>query len=249
MKSSKPNLLYTFNIVTGLASILSAFYLLFSNSTNAIIALSAFCLFLLVSLLTLIYGIKEFIKKENQYDHIKVSSFTSFETFDQTHYAFETYRVIQSKRLILTRVTQRFKWTGSKMPLLSSNLQTITKIKEEGKDDYDSAELKLQAPLLYNQTTTIHFKAEMDDFDNISQPHLDYKVDKPINIIHYRVILRHKDSSFKTPATLKRMPINSKGPSTYEEFGSIPFDAVSKSYNYDLINPEVGYYYRIEWIK
>lgn len=89
----------------------------------------------------------------------------------------------------------------------------------------------------------------MDDFDNISQPHLDYKVDKPINIIHYRVILRHKDSSFKTPATLKRMPINSKGPSTYEEFGSIPFDAVSKSYNYDLINPEVGYYYRIEWIK
>ena len=246
----RDNVLFYFNIVAGVASIVSVIYIAFADETKAIIALLCFCLFLLASLIALICGISKYIERENMSDNKKVSVFTTFETIDSSHCQFETYRVIQAKRLILTSITQSFKWTGARLPQLSSRLQTISDVKQKDATEYDTAVLKFKHPLRYNETTTIHFKAEMDDYDSpMVQPHLDYRVDSDINIIHFRVILRHKKSTFKSAAKLLRMPTESANPAHYEEIGSVVFDVASKSYNYHLTHPDVGYYYRIQWEK
>lgn len=201
MRFLKNNLQMMFNGFAGFASIIGLICLAFSHQTNAIIALSFFCISLLILLISILLAIHSFIKKENENNHIKVSVFTKFETIDTTHSIFETYRVIQSKRLVLTEIEQMFKWSGSRWPKVSSKFQEVKDIIIE-KQDYDRAILKFKRPLLYNETGVVHFRAETDDFDNTAKPHLDYRVEAPINIIHYRVVLKHKPSNFKTPAKI-----------------------------------------------
>lgn len=248
MRFLKNNLQTIFNGLAGFASIIGLIILAFSNQTNAIIALSFFCAALIVLLISILYAIHCFIKKENENNHIKVSVFTKFETIDNTHSIFETYRVIQSKRLVLTEINQMFKWSGSRLPKVSSKFQEVKDVITE-KQDYDKAILRFKRPLLYNETGVVHFRAETDDFDNKAKPHLDYKVAAPINIIHYRVILKHKNSEFNAPAKILRKPIYSKHPADYEEIGSVTFDERAKSYEYYLTNPEIGYFYRLQWEK
>lgn len=60
------NLLKAFNIIAGFASIVSMFYLLFTDEVNGKIALFAFCFFLLFACISLIYGINQFIKKKTK---------------------------------------------------------------------------------------------------------------------------------------------------------------------------------------
>lgn len=237
-----------FNIVAGCASIIGVLYLFFTDKENSIIALSAFCLFLLFVIASLWFAILKLIKKENPEDYKKITVFTSYETTDGIHGVYEVFKVIQSKRLILQQVDHNFKWTGSKRPEVSSELQEIKQLVESGGNDYDKAVLLLKRPLGFNETGTIHFKALTDDYDGMAQPHLDFKVSNSIDVIHFRVTLKHKEDVRK-PAKLLKKPIDSKAPTDYVQYGSVTFDVLSKSYQYYLTNPEIGYYYRLEWEK
>ena len=89
----------------------------------------------------------------------------------------------------------------------------------------------------------------MDDVDNTAQPHLDVKVEEPISVIDFRVILAYKDSDFSDKARFMRKPINSGVPTDYQVLETVTFNSYSKSYEYVLTNPEVGYFYRLEWVK
>lgn len=68
------------------------------------------------------------------------------------HITHKTYRVIQSKRIILTEVEQNFKWSGSQMPVITSRLQEVVNVISNNRDTYDQAILKLKKPLLFNET-------------------------------------------------------------------------------------------------
>lgn len=248
MRFLKRNLLLIFNSIAGIASIVGIVILAFSNATNTVIALSFFCGCLLVLLISIVWAIYSFVKQGNENNHLKVSVFTKFEALDKTHSIFETYRVIQSKRIILSDIDQNFKWSGSKLPEVSSKFQEVKNIITNDQD-YDKAILTFKRPLLYNETGVVHFKAETDDYDGKAKPHLDYRVDSFINIIHYRVILKYKNDDFHQPAKVLRKPINCKTPTDYTEIGSITFDERAKCYEYYLISPEPGYFYRIQWEK
>lgn len=248
MRFLKRNLLFIFNAAAGLASIIGIVILAFSNKTNAIIALTFFCICLVVLLISTIWGIYTFVKRGNENNHLKVSVFTKFEALDHTHSIFETYRVIQSKRVILTEIDQKFKWSGSKLPDVSSKFQEVKDV-ITNQNDYDKAILTFKRPLLYNETGVVHFRAETDDYDGKAKPHLDYRVESNINIIHFRVILKYKEDNFHQPAKVLKRPINCKTPSDYTEIGSISFDERAKCYEYYLINPKPGYFYRIQWEK
>ena len=248
MRFIRTKLISVFHWIAGFASIIGVFLFIFSDSTNAIIALSFLFLSITIILAIVIHAITSFIRKENEADHIKSSVFTTFETINDTQSIFETYRVIQSKRLILSEIDQNFKWTGSKPPSISSKLQHVKRTIENN-EDYDKAILVFPKPLLYNEMGVTHFRAELDDLDKAAKPHLDYRVDSLISIIHYRVILKHKPKDFNAPAKILRKPINSKNPVDYKAIGSVDFDQKSMSYTYHLTNPTVGYYYRLEWEK
>lgn len=243
------NWVVVLGLVGSIASIVGLLIFCFSDTVNAIIALSFFCICLLVILVAVISVLFSFVKKGHNLPFDKVSAFTKYETSDGVHIVNETDRVIQSKRVILTQVEQYFKWSGSRMPVITSRLQDVKDVVSADGNNYDCAILKLKRPLVFNETGVIHFHAQMDDVDSVSGPYLDFKVDMPINIIHYRVILKHKPDSYNVPAKFLRRKINSAVPSKYEPICSVEFDKNSKSYEYHLISPDAGYFYRIEWEK
>jgi Na+-transporting methylmalonyl-CoA/oxaloacetate decarboxylase gamma subunit len=238
-----------FNIVAGSASIFSVAFLLLTDRVNGMIALIAFCIFLLFLLILVTTAIFRLIRQENPEEYKKIAAFTSYEAVDEAHGVFEVFKVIQSKRLILQQVEHNFKWTGTKRPVISSELQEIKQLVMSDNKDYDKALLRLKRPLGFNESCTIHFKALTDDFDGMAQPHLDFKVNSAMNVIHFRVTLKNKGCDYCKAAKILKKPIESNAPLGYEQYGSIPFDMQSKSYQYCLTDPEIGYFYRLEWEK
>ena len=238
-----------FNLAAGIASIISVFYLLFKDKTNGIIAVIAFVLFLISIIVLLWVTINKLIKTDYPQDYKKIIVFVSYETEDGVKGKFEVFKVIQAKKLVLDRVEHCYKWSGSKEPTISSDLQEIREKIPSSSDDYDKAILVLKKPLAYNETGTIHFKADTDDVDRKALPYLDHKVDTEMNAISFRVTLKYKDNNYAKPAKLLKKPIKSNSPVGYKEIRSVAFDKESKSYQYNLLNPEIGYFYRLEWEK
>ena len=238
-----------FNVIAGVCSIIGVIVLIFSNYVNSIIALSCLICFLILLLVLVLETVRRFIKNSHVEPYEKVSVFMKFETSDSTHSIFEMYRVIQAKRIVLTEVEQYFKWSGTKLPKVTSKAQAVKNVINYDTNTYDKAILVLKNPLLFNETGVLHFHAELDDYDGKAIPCLEHKVDMPVNIIHFRIILRHKNDDFDVPAKLMRRKIDSCNIAVFETLESISFDKRSKSYEYHLISPEVGYFYRIEWEK
>lgn len=235
--------------IGSIASIAGLFLFCFSSTISIIIALSYFCVCLTIILTAILFILFSFIKGSHKFPYEKISAFTKYETSDGVHITNETYRVIQVKRILLTEVEQNFKWTGSKRPEITSGLQTTSPPVFNDKNTYDKVTLKLKKPMMFNETGVLHFHARMDDVDGVAEPFLSFRVDMPINIIHYTIILKYKPDNYDIPAKLLRMKIDSDLSPRYETMLSIPFDNDSKSYEYHLISPEVGYFYRIEWEK
>ena len=248
--NAKENLLFWLAILSGLFSIASFFVALSSDQGMVIIMLIAFIVFLVAILCSVWYAIHKIVHKEFDREFMKLSFFTKYEYIDKTHIIYDGYRLIQSKRAFLSNIKWAFKWTGTKQPIISSSLQNCDgKIIENTSNDYDHVVLKFKKALSYNESAVVHFHANMDDVDNTAQPHLDVKVEEPISVVDFRVILAYKDTNFSERARFMRKPINSGIPSNYQVLETVTFNPNSKSYEHVLTNPEVGYFYRLEWEK
>lgn len=162
----------------------------------------------------------------------------------------DTYRVIQCKRLFLTEIRFNFKWTGKKMPKLSSCAQTIENIhhNEDG-NKWDDAIVKFQNPLRYNECTVVNIKTENDDYDNTAQPWLNCKLSAPIDMLDFRIMLSYKPNGYSKPAIFERKKIDSEIDGDYEYMESIEFDTGNKQYSFCKVNPNPGFVYRLRWEK
>lgn len=230
------------------ASIVGGILSLCSTSISSVVVLGCLCVFLLSVLILNIYGVFQFIKKENGKPYKKISIFATFETCNDTHSKYETYRVIQSKRLALTYFDHEFKWSGTKQPIISSDIQIKGKYTPKDATEYDVVRLHFKKPLIFNDTATVHFRAELDDVDHVAKPYLEFKVDTPINLILYKIILKNKPADFNESATLYKKPIDARI-GVYESVCTVSFDPITKTYQYPLIDPTVGYFYKLEWKK
>ena len=222
-----------------------------SNNTAIIISLSAFVLFLIAILIKIFLVINKYVEVKNPKGYLKNSTFVKYSTNDGRKIFYQVYRNIQCKKPILTEYEYGYKWSGTRPPKISSTMQEIGAIVGANKDghEYDKVVLKFKTPILYNQMATVNFNAELDDSDNKSLPHVENKVEDHIQIIHIRIELKHKKASFNKPAKLLKRAISSDVSEDFVEVESIPFDRGTKSYEYHLINPEIGYFYRIRWEK
>lgn len=117
-----------FNVVAGCASVLGVVYLFFTDKEIGVLALTFFSIFLLGVLIAVWVGVIKMIKKEYNEEYKKITSFTSYETNDGVHGVYEVFKVIQSKRVFLQHVDHNFKWSGSRMPMISSELQEIKQV-------------------------------------------------------------------------------------------------------------------------
>lgn len=246
-----PKVLLWFNVVAGISSIIGVILSVFKDEVGAYIALISFIVFLVAVIVLLSYWIFYVVRQELPEDYIRLSVFSSYETSNGTNGVYERYRMIQVKRLALSSIYFQFKWTGRKTPIIKSDLQIVEGDPINGGNDYNQYD-KIKfvfkgRPLLFNETAMVHFRAEVDDIDHSAIPMDCYKVETFTPLIHFRATLRHKPNDYYVPAKLQKCRIGDNVLTDFQDIRTIPFDVSTKSYQYDLINPEVGYYYRILW--
>lgn len=240
-------------IYAGLASFCSiaGFVLLFiHNKTACIIALVVFC----IGLIVLIYGILKAINKlildNSDREYRGISSFYVYQSNNGRKSTFEVYRLIQCKRLFLTEIPYKFKWTGTKLPKLTSNAQVIENIQHiEDKNKWDGARIKFGRPLRYNECTVVNVKIDNDDFDGAAKPWISCCLEKPLEMMLFRVMLSYKPNGYDVPAIFERKKIDTEIDGEYEYIESVEFNTGNKLYSFCKPNPEPGYIYRLRWEK
>lgn len=233
-----------FYFLTSLASLV-AFFVLFGSDKDKVLWSFIFFNFLLLVLVgTLIYTVLKLLRSSTS-DFESKSTFIKYETLDGNAITYDVYKLIQCKRPILSEYEYNFKWSGTHLPIISSGLQCVKNVLDsKNPSNYDKAILKFKKPLSFNESCVVNFKAEIDDTDRESQTYISNRILRPVEIIHYRIVLRYKEES--SNAVLERRKINSASQS-FEKIKEIPFDKSSKAYEYALLNPDLGYVYRIAW--
>ncbi|MFN0050318.1 MAG: hypothetical protein ACKVOU_14435 [Cytophagales bacterium] len=242
MKFFKEHLLSSFFFLSALASIISLFFPIFQSNQLATIALLFFVATLIILLFKLILGINEFTETSYPEDYSTNSSFIKYSTFDGIRISYEVYKSIQCKRLYKTYYEYDFKWSGKNEPKISSKLQNFKKTIKNNEIGLDKAILEYPEPLYFNQSAIIHFLAELNDPDQVSKPYVCVKIDYKINILHFRIELKHRNNiQYK----IERRKIDIQVAAEYELLEK--FNVEGNSFEYHLINPEIGYFYRIVW--
>ena len=158
------------------------------------------------------------------------------------------YRLIQCKRLFLTQIPYTFKWTGSRMPKISSNAQTIERIQHyDDENKWDDATIKFNRPLRYNECAVVNVKTENDDHELVAKTWISCKLESPIEMMLFRVMLSYKPDDYKEPAIFERKQIGTDVDSEYKYLEEIKFNNGNKQYSYCAVNPEPGFIYRLRW--
>ena len=240
----------TYTGFASLCSIVGLMLIFINNNTACIIALFVFC----IGFIVLIYGILKAINKmvldnsEKEYKSIATSYI--YQSKDGKKSTLDTYRMIQCKRLFLTEIHFNFKWTGSKMPKLSSDIQTIENVRHnQDSNKWDDAVVKFDRPLRYNECTVMNIKSENDDIDNTAKPWLSCKLSTPIDMINYQIMLSYKQEGYRQPAIFERKKIDTDVDGDFEYIERVEFDTGNKIYRFSKVNPEPGYIYRLRWEK
>lgn len=121
------------------------------------------------------------------------------------------------------------------------------KQKNDGEDTI--VELGFRETRYYNDTEIVHVEMQLDDSDQASQTFLGARVDHPMRLIHFRVELLHfcKPAHMAQKAILERRLMTANSSAQFSVCASVDFDQVSKAYEYLLVYPEPGYFYRLRW--
>lgn len=236
----------TFYFLAALASLVG-FFVVFINDKDKIFWSFVFFNFLLLVLIgSSIYTILRLLNKSTS-DFESKSTFVKYETLDGHNISYEVYKLIQCKRPILSEYNYSFKWSGTNQPKINSDLQTVIDVMDfNNPSNYDKAILKFEKPLIFNESCVIHFKADLDDADKQSGTYVSNRIIRPVDVIHYRILLRHKDDN--PNAIIERKKIDAVT-QDFNKVREVPFDKTSKSYEHPLLNPDLGYIYRISWIR
>jgi len=190
------------------------------------------------------------LKQNSPEPYERISSFYEFRSDDGQKSTFELYRLIQSKRVLLTHIEYKFKWSGSKKPAISSNSQNLGPIVDShDTNTWDKCDIYFKRPLTYNESTVVHIKTENDDYDGKAEPYISTKLDSPIKIMQYKVLLSYKPADYTQKALFERKRIDADVDAKWEYIDSISFDSKYKQYQYVAVDPEPGYIYRILWEK
>lgn len=241
----------TLGIICQVSSVIGLIVVFIDKSWAVYVALSFICL----SLISFIFAFVCLVSKrfETKYPEgfKRVASFCFYRTEDCKNITCTTKRIIQSKSLCLSEIDHQYKWTGIKLPEVTAGKHTVvSKVVANSTGDYDFsvAKVKLAEPLLYDESSVICIDTVVNDSDQVSKPFLGTKVEYPVGHLVFSILLGYKPDSFAEPATLQRKKLKCDL-AEFEFVEEIPFDAKHKRYYAEYENPEIGYLYKIEWIR
>lgn len=181
-----------FAFAASACSIIGLIIVVLSDKEATLIALATLCLCIILILIGIMLAIKKILNQNYGKEYKGISSFYVYQTDDGEKSTFETYRLIQCKRMFLSQIEYKFKWSGSIMPKIWSNSQIVDNIvHHEDPQQWDSAILKFKKPLTYNESTVVHIKTENDDHDGTAKPYIYCRLESPIDIMQFRVLLAY----------------------------------------------------------
>lgn len=232
-----------FSFIASAASIIGLI-ITFSSSKNAvIIALITFILFLSIILIRFLLLVSTFLLHKTEDGSHRFATYIRYSTEDGRFISYEVHKYLQCKTMLMDNHIHKYHWTGSSVPNITSDLQEISNTKKiDG--DFDEVTLKFKKPLMYNDFCVVHIKMDIDDSSKKSQPFCETSVKEPVQLISFRIELRHLNISHNAKVTYRK---------TNAKFGepffikSIPFDKSSHSYEHIIHNPDMGYTYTIDW--
>ena len=250
MKPILGNIWKWVTVCASLSSIVGLLIVFLSDGKAVTLALITFCLVLLIILVGVCVTLSKLIKQNYPDPYQRISSFYEFRSDDGQKSVFEMYRLIQSKRVLLTHIDYKFKWSGSKVPKLSSNSQILGNISNsKDPNSWDTCKIQFKTPLTYNESTVLHIRTDNDDYDGRAEPYISTRLDTPIKIMQYKVLLSYKPDDYKEKAIFERKQISSEVDSSWTYIDSVPFEPDYKQYQYVVVDPEPGFIYRIRWTK
>ncbi|HEV2150574.1 MAG TPA: hypothetical protein VGR37_24455 [Longimicrobiaceae bacterium] len=233
--------------IAALASIIGLIVVFIVDQWAALIALCAIIIFLSATLWKIYQVLNSFVAVRYPAGYSSVSTFIRYSTSDGNRLRYEVYKYIQCRQPLMTRFDYEFKWSGTHPPALASDFQRVGEITPGDVGGYDKVCLEFPTPLRYNQAALIHLAMNLDDADRKSEPFISTRVSEPLQLLQWRVELRHTGKGYKKTARVLKQRLDSKFSPRAVQIGTVPFDPVSKSFEYHISNPEPGYHYRLEW--
>lgn len=199
---------------------------------------------------------REVIEKADKYlilnhsgDYKKFTYCGCFTSDDGCKGRFDVTRVIQSKRPELVEYKERFKWHGKGYPKISGNhkhdIDNIVKSNDPG--IFDEMRIVFDNPLSFNESTVLRTSYEGNYHD--CSPVFCIPVKEPIQLIQFRISLGFKNKGNVSPAKLEKRRIGQNVSGQMTLVSEISFDKQHRTYEYELLNPDVGYEYRLSWDK
>ena len=234
------------NTIITIITLLAFVAIFIKDSNYAFLSLIFFAVFLLIILGRIYYVTEKFLHQKNPQGVEKLYTSVKYFTRDGIMIEYEIKKIIQCKQIIMDKHEHEYFWTGSKPPIISSESMRYEKT-VEGENGFKKAVFKYKEPLLFNAGFVAHIKMELDDSDKTSNTHIGQAVKEKLQLISFNVQLLYKKGNVPD-AKLSRRLINTPN-HPYETIKAVPFQNKTLSYEYDLYNPEVGYIYKIEWVR
>jgi len=234
-----------FSLVASIASIIGLIIVFVPNKNQDLIALLAFIIFLLIIIVKFFFVAQKFLQQHTESGYRKFATYVRFSTEDGKHISYVIQKYIQCKTLVMDEHVHEFSWTGSHAPIISSTQQEFKELQRTGDGHYDKAIFKFKTPLSYNDFAIVDIKMDLDDSDKKAKPFCAQRVTEKIQLLSLRIELKNVSKIHN--ARIMRKKINTPLDQEYKAVDFVPFDTHSRSYEYNLYNPEVGYSYKIDW--
>lgn len=236
-----------FNFIAGAASVIGLGVVFVRSSTALIIALVSFILFLIALFFRFVWVTEQFLKNKSENGYDKLATIVKYRTEDRRLISYDIQKYIQCKQVLMDEHVHQYHWTGTSHPVIQSDTMNFVCIKD-GDDGYKKAVLKFKTPLIYNSFFIVHINMKIDDSDGKSKPYISIRVTEKTQLLTFSVELFYKTGRRIPDARISRKKL-SDVPADFEFITNVPFNKKTLSYNWEVYDPEVGYAYKIDWIK
>ena len=235
-----------FSLIASIASVLGLILSFISDKESDIIALIAFVFFLIIILFRIFYVTKQFMLNKTEKGEHRFATYVYYSTIDGLQICYEMHKYLQCKTFIINEHIHEFSWSGTKIPRVSSLRQDVVRIdKSPNKEDYDKLILKFRKPLVYNDFSIVHIRMDIDDSDKGSNPYCGQRIEEELQLLSFRVELKHL--ALNHNAKIMRKKYKTTLEQGFQTIDTVAFDPMSRSYNYVVYQPEIGYKYKIDW--
>lgn len=240
-------------IITNVASLLTilgvSFTSLVTDPWKAWVALAIFTALAAYTFWTVFRVGRAAMNRRYPRGYLPLSSAARFTTADGRMATYEVFRHIQIKQPVMKNFDHKFGWSGTKDPVVSSDIQTCSEVRPIEGEGRKVVRLSFPRAKIYNDVEIIHIKMNLDDSDDRAEPYLSLRVDEPIRLISFRVeLLHHNGRYIGQHATVTKTATSTTAPIP-EQIATVAFDATTKSFYFQAVDPEPGYAYKIMWPK